>query len=162
MATAVAVSTELPVISSKTIKASEHCVVHPKGVHTNEDYVEQKDTRKHNLRIEQVITILKVMQVKYADSRRKFKADKQSRRKTTWKDKSDKESTTPVATSKPASFSKASELLDKSKDNKYSTLTSKSSPSKRVSDDVPIEESKGSSVNSKKKCRTKESPALAE
>jgi len=157
-----AVSTELPVLSSKTVRASEHCVVHPKGVHTNEDCVEQKDARKQNLRIEQLITILKALQLKYADSRRKSKADKQSRRKTTWKSKSDKESTTPVASSKPARFSKASELPDKSKDTTSPTPASKSSPSKRVSDDASIDESKGSSATSKKKRRTKESAALVE
>ncbi len=30
-----AVSSELPVISSKTVRESEHCVVHPKVVHAN-------------------------------------------------------------------------------------------------------------------------------
>ncbi len=100
--------------------------------------------------------------MKYADSRRQSKAQKQTRRKSTWKDKTDKASTTPVTSPKPTRFSKASELLDKTKDHKSSASPSKSSPSKRVSDDASIDESKGSSATSKKKRRTKESAAVVE
>ncbi len=93
-------------------------MVHPKGVHTNEDCVQQ------NLRIEQLITILKGLQLKYADSKRNKskEAEKQSRRKRTWKEKTDKASTTPVTASNLARFSKASELLDKTKDQKSATI----------------------------------------
>lgn len=43
-----AMSTELPVLPSKTVKASEHYVVHPKGVHTNAECVEQKDASNNS------------------------------------------------------------------------------------------------------------------